>query len=69
MKAGTSKYSMKSGGKIHIKPENRGKFTRWAKNHGMSVQQAASAVMSAPKGKYSEGVRKMANFARNFGGK
>ena len=53
---------------IHIKPENRGKFTAWAKAHGMSVQEAASHVM-ANKDKYSSSVVKMANFAKNFGGK
>lgn len=53
-----------SGGDIHIKPENKGKFTAWASRHGMSVSKAASTVM-ANKDKYSSGVVKMANFARN----
>lgn len=57
-----------NGGSIHIKPENRGKFTAWAQSHGMGVQEAASKVM-ANKDEYSTGVVKMANFARNFGGK
>lgn len=52
----------KSG--IHIKKANRGKFTSWAKSHGMGVQQAASHVM-ANKGKYSSTVVKRANFAKN----
>lgn len=53
--------------KINIKPENRGKFTRWAKHHGMSVSQATSKILSN-KDNYSSGVVKMANFSRNFGG-
>jgi hypothetical protein len=32
-------------GKIKIKPENKGKFTAWAKSHGMSVQEAARHVL------------------------
>ena len=42
----------KSG--IEIKPENRGKFTAWAKERGMSVSEAANKVM-ANKDDYSEG--------------
>jgi hypothetical protein len=53
-----------SGGTIHIKPENKGKFTSWAKSHGMGVQEAASHVM-ANKDKYSSTVVKRANFAKN----
>jgi len=56
-----------SGGGIHIKPENRGKFTAWAKSHGMSVQDAARHVM-ANKGKYSSAIVKRANFAKNAAG-
>jgi hypothetical protein len=52
------------GGTIHIKPENKGKFTSWAKSHGMGVQEAASHVM-ANKNKYSSTVVKRANFAKN----
>ena len=52
----------KSG--IEIKPENRGKFTAWAKERGMSVSEAANKVM-ANKDDYSEGVVAMANFAKN----
>ena len=52
----------KSG--IEIKPENRGKFTAWAKERGMSVAEAANKVM-ANTDEYSEGVVKMANFAKN----
>ena len=53
----------KSG--IEIKPENKGKFTAWAKERGMSVSAAAKKVMANPDG-YSPGVVKMANFAKNF---
>jgi hypothetical protein len=52
----------KSG--IEIKPENRGKFTAWAKKRGMGVQEAARKVL-ANKSKYPPSVVKMANFARN----
>jgi hypothetical protein len=53
------------GGKIHIKPENKGKFTQWAKSHNMSVQEAAKHVM-AHKDNYSSTIIKRANFAKNF---
>jgi hypothetical protein len=53
----------KDGG-IHIKPENVGKFTAWAKRHNMSVQEAASHIM-ANKEKYSSTLVKRANFAKN----
>ena len=55
----------KSG--IEIKPENEGKFTRWAKAHGMSVPEASNAVMSNTDN-YSSSVVKMANFAKNAAG-
>lgn len=53
----------KEGG-IHIKPENKGKFTQWAKSHGMGVQEAARHVM-ANKEDYSSTIVKRANFAAN----
>jgi hypothetical protein len=56
----------KDGG-IHIKPENVGKFTAWAKRHNMSVQEAASHIM-ANKDKYSSTLVKRANFAKNAAG-
>jgi len=56
-----------SGG-IMIKPENKGKFTAWAKAHDMGVQEAASHVM-ANKDDYSSTIVKRANFAKNFGGR
>lgn len=40
---------MKKGSKIHIKPENRGKFTKSAKAAGQSVQEHAKSVMNDPK--------------------
>lgn len=50
-----------------IKPENKGKFTAWAKKNGFKdACSAASSVMSNKK-KYSEEVVKMANYANNFG--
>lgn len=54
----------KKGGDIHIKPENRGKFTKSAKAAGMGVQEFASHVL-ANKDKYSSTQVKRANFARN----
>lgn len=54
-----------SGKSIHIKKENRGKFTAAANRHGMSVQAFARKVLNAPKGKYSSTLRKRANFAKN----
>jgi hypothetical protein len=55
----------KSG--IEIKPKNEGKFTAWAKARSMSVQEAASKVMSN-KDEYPPSVVKMANFAKNAAG-
>ena len=55
----------KSG--IEIKPENEGKFTKWAKARGMSVSEAYNKVMSN-KEKYATNVVKMANFAKNAAG-
>lgn len=61
---GTSKYrNMKKGG-IHINPENKGKFTASAKEHGMGVQEFAEHVLSN-KEEYSPTQVKRANFARN----
>jgi len=55
---------MKKGG-IYIKPENRGKFTAWAKERGMTPKQASKKVL-ANKNRYPTSVVKMANFVRNF---
>lgn len=54
----------KKGNKIHIKKENRGKFTESAKRAGMGVQEYASHIL-ANKSKYSPTLVKRANFARN----
>jgi hypothetical protein len=51
----------KSG--IHIKPENRGKFTASSKAAGESVQQHAKSVLSNPRESAKQ--KKRANFARN----
>lgn len=40
---------IKKGAKIHIKPENRGKFTKSAKAAGQSVQEHAKSVVNDPK--------------------
>lgn len=50
--------------KIKIKEQNKGKFTSWAKAHGMTVQQAAKYVLRN-KDKFSSTIIKRANFARN----
>jgi len=52
-----------------IDKKNKGKFTRWAKKNmkGSSTCDAADKVMAAKKGKYSDNVREMANYAKNFG--
>lgn len=55
---------LKKGGKIHINPKNKGKFTTSAKRAGMSVQEFAKHVL-ANKDKYSTTQIKRANFARN----
>lgn len=55
---------LKKGGGIHIKPENRGKFTAAAKRAGMGVQEYARHVL-ANKEKHSSTLVKRANFARN----
>ena len=61
--SGSGNNEMKYGG-IHINPANKGKFTAWAKAHGMGVQEAASHVM-ANKEDYSPTIVKRANFAKN----
>ena len=61
----TSIDQAKSG--IEIKPENKGKFTRWAKARGMSVSEAYNKVMSSTDN-YPASVVKMANFAKNAAG-
>jgi hypothetical protein len=56
---------MEQGG-IHLDPSKRGTFKAQATRMGMGVQEAASAILGAPEGKYSPAMRKKANFARNF---
>lgn len=51
----------KSG--IHIKPENKGKFTAKAKKEGRSVQSEASHVLADPKASKTQ--KKRAQFAKN----
>lgn len=58
---------MKQGG-IHIDPSKKGTFTAAATRAGMGVQAFASKVLSAPEGRYSPGMRKKANFAKNAAG-
>lgn len=53
--------SFKKGGGIHIKKENRGKFTKSAKAAGHSVQEHAHVVMNNPNATALQ--RKRANFA------
>ena len=55
---------MKSGGSIKIDPAKRGTFKTQATKMGMSVQQAASKILSAKEGTYSPAMRKKANFAK-----
>ena len=52
-----------------IKKNNRRKFTRWVKKNmpGTETCTAADKILAAPKGKYSDEVRDMANYAKNFG--
>jgi len=52
----------KSG--IHIKPENKGKFTAKAKKAGMSVSAFAAKVLKEGSHASAE-TKKQANFARN----
>ena len=56
----------RKGGGIKIDPAKRGTFKAQATRMGMSVQEAADKILSAPKGKYSPAMRKKANFAKNF---
>jgi hypothetical protein len=60
-------FAYERGGKIYIKPENRGKFTASANRAGMGVQEFASHVL-ANKDNYSSTQVKRANFAHNAAG-
>jgi len=57
-------YGYREGGKINIKPENKGKFTKKAKAKGKGVQEYARQIL-ANKDNYSTSTVKQANFARN----
>lgn len=52
---------MKKGGPIHIKKQNRGKFSESAKRAGKSVQEYAHKVMNDPNATPLQ--KKRANFA------
>ena len=56
---------MEQGG-IHLDPSKKGTFKAQATRMGMGIQEAASAILNAPEGKYSPAMRKKANFAKNF---
>lgn len=60
----TEAFKYEFGGSIHIKPENRGKFTAAANRAGKSVQGYAAQILAHPDN-YSPTLRKRANFARN----
>lgn len=60
------KLSIFADGGIHLDPSKRGTFKAQATRMGMGVQEAASAILNAPEGKYSPAMRKKANFAKNF---
>ena len=49
--------AQKAKGKIHIKPENKGKFTAYKKRTGKTTAEALHSK--------DPHVRQMANFARN----
>lgn len=53
--------SLKKGGEIHIKKENRGKFTKSAKAAGEGVQEHAHHVMNDPNATTLQ--KRRANFA------
>lgn len=52
----------RKGSGIHIKPENRGKFTASAKRAGEGVQEHAQSVLHSANAAPAE--KKEANFAR-----
>jgi hypothetical protein len=63
---GGNVYNYAYGGGIQLDPAKRGTFKAQATRMGMGVQEAASAILNAPEGKYSPAMRKKANFAKNF---
>lgn len=62
-KKGGKIEKMKKGSGIHIKPENKGKFTKSAKAAGEGVQEHAHKVMNDPDATPTQ--KKRANFAIN----
>ena len=50
-----------------IKEKNQGKFTAWAKKNGFKDACSAADAVMKDTDKYSGGVVKMANYAKNFG--
>ncbi|MGO8945435.1 MAG: hypothetical protein ACLQJ7_17410 [Syntrophobacteraceae bacterium] len=63
-RSSSSSSSKSSKSSIHIKSENKGKFTADANRHGESVQERAAEVLK-PGSKASGKEKKRANFARN----
>jgi hypothetical protein len=61
----TRALPFKQGG-INLDPAKKGTFKAQATRMGMGVQEAASAILGAPEGRYSPAMRKKANFAKNF---
>jgi hypothetical protein len=64
-----AKGRTKKGSFPEISKKNEGKFTAWVERNmpGTSVCAAASKIMKSNKDDYSDSVRKMANYANNFG--
>ena len=62
-KGGRLKLIPKAKSGIHIKEENKGKFTKSAKQAGQSVQEHAKSVLNNPNATPLQ--KKRANFARN----
>jgi hypothetical protein len=65
MGGGYPMEQFKQGG-INLDPSKKGTFKAQATRMGMGVQEAASAILNAPEGKYTPAMRKKANFAKNF---
>ena len=65
MGGGYPMEQFKQGG-INLDPAKKGTFKAQATRMGMGVQEAASAILNAPEGKYTPAMRKKANFAKNF---
>tara|TARA_R110000787_G_scaffold129583_2_gene241402 strand:- start:153 stop:359 length:207 start_codon:yes stop_codon:yes gene_type:complete len=57
----------KKGDFPEIKKDNRGKFTKWAKDNGFKDACSAASSVMKKTDKYSKNVVEMANYANNFG--